>query len=184
MVKLDVDTITAYDLAKRLAECLAIDVQISSKVDKDAYFQFDADKGTMLAARIAVSDIAASEKGNPRTAASYKAVLKLADGAFGSCAERIPEAVRYAIFCCLHEFGHCYQSIEWTTDELHAQDAVRKEMCAAAKEEAQTNADNGLLPGLVFQIFENKYRSIPIEKDADRRALAMVKPLLDIWRGC
>ena len=176
------ETMTAYDLAKQLAQCLDVHAHISSKVDWDACFQFDPDKGTVFCAMSAVSDIAESEKNDPRTASSYKAVLKMADSAFDSCGDEMPEPVRYAVFCCLHEFGHHCQSIEWSAEALRNQDAIRKNMVDAAKKDAQKAADDGLVPELVYQIFENKYRSIPIEKDADERAAAMIGRLLDIWQ--
>lgn len=174
--KISLET-TAYQLAFILASRLSLKVELSKDASPDAHFEFDPDRGIVFCSDKPISAIAEEEASDCGTAASYSAVLDMATAAVGSSAN-VPESVLYAVFSCLHEFGHYEQSLEYDRSELEQLAEQRGSSIEAAKAEAQQNADNGMPRQHVYSIFADRYRKIPIENDADVRALKMLARLI------
>lgn len=166
--------ISASQLAELLADKLGVRIPISKNVDPDTFFQFDPDAKVVICSDETVSSIAKKEASDEKTAASYKAILKMANEALNAPDEVI-DCIRYAAFCCLHEFGHYAQSLDLTDEELEEMANQREKRIDEANKEAQEQADRKVSQQEVLEKFEARYREIPIEKDADMRAIEMLK---------
>lgn len=179
--KMSPDT-TAYQLAALLANELSLDIVLSDDVDPRAFFEFDSETLTFYCSSQPISEIAEIESGCVKTTASYRAVLEMANNEISGY-ELIPECTRYAAFCCLHEFGHLKQARDWSQAKLKEAATQRERLIAAAQREAQQRADDGVSQEAVYQLFEKRYRVIPIEKDADDKARRMLRSLAGDLRG-
>lgn len=171
---------SAFELAQLLSKELQLDIPISCEVEEGKYFQFDPDNRIVCCSNDAVEDIAASERAEERAYASFCSVLNLASPSFDAASCGTDESIKYATFSCLHEFGHYLQSIEWDTDELEARAEERDKLIREANAEAQKRADKGAQYSEVYTLFEDLYRSIPIEHDADMRANKLLSEILCI----
>ncbi len=168
---------TAYQLAHILERKLSLEVALSNETSSNAHFEFDPDRRIVLCSNQPISVIAKKEASDDRAVASYRAVLGMASKAIRP-SDKIPECILYAVFSCLHEFGHYRQSLECDRFEFEKMANQRESMLDAAKRDAQRNADEGMSPQLVYSIFEDRYRKIPVENDADIRALTMLAQIV------
>lgn len=168
---------TAYQLASFLAGELSLDIKLSDDVSPNAYFEFDPDEMTVCCSIEPIHKIALREAVCTKTAATHKVILEMANRET-RWPEQIPQYVRYTTFCCLHEFGHLEQACDWGRAELEAAATQRDDLKARAREEAQVRADGGMSPQDVYSLLAKRYRDIPVEKDADERALRMLGLLM------
>ena len=172
----------AFQLAKLLTHKLAIDVPLSGAVDPGEHFQFDPNEKVVAVSNMEIDAIARKEIACVKTADSYRVVLEMANGVIGFASE-IPDCVRYATFCCLHEFGHYQQALEWSSSKLKEMADQRDEMRSAIKAKAQALVGKGESKSSAYSMFAERYRSIPIEKDADERACRMLETLVGDLHG-
>ncbi len=168
--------ISAYQLAKNLADKLGKQIPLSDGVESGCFFQFDPDEIMVVCSSTPIETIAEKEAAHEETTASYRALLKMADDVIGETIG-IPECVRYAVFSCLHEFGHYEQALSWSHAKVEQMGVEREELIDEAKAEAQRHADRGMFRPFVYVLYEQRYRSIFIEKDADERACEMLSSI-------
>lgn len=174
--------IAAYQLAVLLADELSLDVVLSDDVSPRAFFEFDSEAMTVYCSSQPIRKIAEIESACVKTITSYRAILEMANNEISGYG-LIPECTRYATFCCLHEFGHFKQARDWSQAKLKEAATQRENLIAAAQREAQRRADDGASQKAVYSLFEERYRVIPIEKDADDKARTMLRLLAGDLRG-
>ena len=152
---------TAFDLAGSINSILRVGARISSVTSESAAFEFDPKTKSIVCSDVPVRVIAGNEKGNKLTCQSYEFVLMLAQRCTRECPELldIPDELLYAVYCCLHEFGHLQFALQCSKREL------------AELSRKRTEAINrGLSETVCRRQREFNYHSIFLEKKADEFA--------------
>lgn len=172
------DSLSAYELAKRIDQILGIKANVKKISDKSSsFFEFDDGDMSVYCSCAPVREIAQIEKGCNETHASYVSVLKLANEALDD--DDISEAVKYCVFAILHEFGHFvfFQNVSET--ERREKVDERNHLLSAAKERLKSDAARGLLEIQSRSRYESSYRSIPFERIADEFARANIASVVE-----
>lgn len=163
---------TAFDLAGSINSILRVGARISSVTSESAAFEFDPETKSIVCSDVPVRVIAGNEKGNKLTCQSYEYVLMLAQRCTRECPELldIPDELLYAVYCCLHEFGHLQFALRCSKRELAELSRKRAEAINQLDRDIQEQANRGLSEIVCRRQREFNYHSIFLEKNADEFA--------------
>lgn len=170
MFVFDFKNSTAYEIALWLNEALELQVPIDDKVKNSCYFEFsfDGNKGAVHCSNLLPVQIARHELENPKASESYKRVLDIAKRAVSDYRNtNLDDPSLYAVFSCLHEFGHYEQWQSLGASEFEKLQRKRASSFSSLNNRAQLMADKGLGPECVYHFFASGYRELPLEKEAD-----------------
>ena len=82
----------------------------------------------------------------------------------------IPDELLYAVYCCLHEFGHLQFALRCSKRELAELSRKRAEAINQLDRDIQEQANRGLSEIVCRRQREFNYHSIFLEKNADEFA--------------
>lgn len=160
--------IAAFELSRKIAQSLELDIAVYEEVGRDSFFEFSPDDGAVYIANIPLRDIEKLEKRTLSTAVSYDILLAEArETAMAcSCGMDFRDCFLYCVFAILHEFGHLDAHRRFSLSDFMKLANERERYVAQLKMKLQIAANFGHDEIGSRRDYELGYRSIPFEKIA------------------